>query len=124
MTRPKPTSQLQKPVPSPSKIDFEIAKREFVAQQGETNEMKNKIEAKWVEPEEVAVSSVPKRTRRQRPTKSIIESGYFHFPFPRTVTDQQLYEEFKNEYIARGEEARITRNWRRRTNGPKVKYSS
>src|ERR1700737_4869124 len=100
------TPQLQQPNPSPSKIDFEIAKSEFVMREMKTNN----IEANHVEPEEVVVTSPSKKTTLS--TSSTIETGYFQLSSPPKVSDEQFYQQFKNEYIARGEEERFRRSRR------------
>jgi hypothetical protein len=102
------TPRLQQPNPSPSKIDFEIAKSEFVMREMKTNN----IGANHVEPEEVVVVTSPSR-KMTVSTSSIIETGYFQLSSPpKVISDEQFYEQFKNQYIANGEEKRLRRSRR------------
>jgi hypothetical protein len=110
----QPTRQLQFSSPSQSKLDFEMAKREFVVKESTTRE----IEARKQEPEEVVVISLARKWRRfRRAAKPTFETGYFQLPLLRTITDEEFYEEFVNQDNARVEESRL----RRRRRGSTVK---
>jgi hypothetical protein len=105
----QPTRRLECSVPSQSKIDFEVAKRDFFVKESKTGE----IETKQQEPEEVVVISLAKkRCRLRRAAEFTFETGYFQLPLLRTITGEEFYEEFVNQDNARVEELRLRRKRR------------
>jgi len=128
--------QLQKPpvlgvnrstnptAPSPAKLDFEIAKYRFTLNHLSmiTPDILS-VSQVVVEPEEIQVPTArgSEKSTDEGPTEETLEpleSMFFQLPSPQKVTtDEQLYEEFKRNYIAQGIEDSFVfcrRNQRRR----------
>lgn len=105
----------QKSTPPPlnlAKIDYEMAKRQFTMVGNKSR--RSSPEAQISEPEEIQVetpSNLPTFTRPVH-TKCPTINVFFQLPVTRNVTDEQLYEEFKSDYIARGIENELRRRRR------------
>lgn len=105
------------PFPKSEKVDFEIAMRQFT-KPCDCSPSKAHIKS-WPqtsEPEPVEVQ-VETSFCQQKPShltpETPIENAFFQLPSPHEVTDEQLYDEFKNDFIARGIENAFRRERRR-----------
>ena len=106
----KPPPQLT-PRQNSAKIDYEMAKRQFTIV---SNTSPKPIQVVQIpEPEEIEVETQSNSLRSSLliHTCAPIENTFFQLPSSQKVTDDQLYEEFKRDYIARGVENAF---WRRR----------
>jgi hypothetical protein len=109
--------RIPEPLPKSAKVDFEIAIRQFTEScdlsppQGHTNQW---LQTSEPEPAEVQVETSFCRPKSLHLTpKTPIENAFFQLPSPCKVTDEQLYEEFKRDFIARGIENAFRRERRR-----------
>lgn len=94
-----------------AKADYEMAKCQFsIVSNTSLNPLQ---ETQISEPEEIEVKTQFKALKSfpLLHTANPIDNMFFQLPSSRIVTDEELYAEFKKEYIARGIENSL---WRRR----------
>jgi hypothetical protein len=112
---PLPSHSSQHPNSEISKREAPSAPDSLIDQKDQTSSLQE------AETPETTSQSTKRKVAEESPVPLPIDNPFFDVPSSREVTDEQLYEEFKAAYIAKGIEKAL---WRRRRNPNKKKGST